>query len=153
MKFLELKIPPVALAVLVGTMMWFFSKSVTSSQDPEFWVQLISSLWFCVGAVIALLGVLEFKNAKTTVDPRRPDRTCSMVSSGIYRISRNPMYLGFLIMLSAWTIYLSAIINFLFLPLFVVYMNRFQIAPEERFMIQKFGADYEKYMTEVRRWI
>ncbi len=99
------------------------------------------------------MGVLEFSNAGTTVDPRTPHQSESLVVKGVYRFTRNPMYLGFFLMLVAWEIFLGSVFAALLLPLFVVYMNRFQILPEERHMRALFGEDYDRYVSEVRRWL
>jgi protein-S-isoprenylcysteine O-methyltransferase Ste14 len=63
------------------------------------------------------------------------------------------VYVGFLLLLVAWAFYLMSVAALALLPLFVWYMNRFQIAPEERFLLQKFGADYQAYTKQVRRWL
>ena len=105
------------------------------------------------GIAVALAGVLAFRRAKTTVDPRVPQQSSSLVIRGIYRYSRNPMYLGFLLLLIAWGCYLQSGVALLLLPLFVLYMNWFQITPEERHLLHKFGADYQAYLTQVRRWL
>lgn len=153
MNSLELKLPPVALTLLTGLLIWGLSEQfpVTNYTNP--WDITIAIVLFFTVSVFALLGVLEFKKSNTTVDPRRPHKSSALVISGIYKLSRNPMYTGFLFMLMAWAFYLSQLLAFLFLPLFVIYMNRFQISPEERFMLQNFGEDYISYMARVRRWI
>jgi len=75
------------------------------------------------------------------------------VRSGLYRVSRNPMYLGMLISLSGWVLWVNSLTAFLLLPLFVFYITRFQIVPEERILLEKFGDDFAQYMREVRRWL
>ena len=147
------RIPPVVQVLLCGVLGWGLSTLAPSPQMGGPWFLFLAAILFGSGFVLLVFAVGAFAREKTTVNPLAPESAETLVTSGLFRFSRNPMYLGFLIMLSAWTIYLSATVNVLFLPLFVVYMNRFQIAPEERFMMQKFGADYEKYMSEVRRWI
>ncbi len=87
------------------------------------------------------------------MDPRVPDRSTSLVVRGIYRHSRNPMYVGFLLVLCAWSLYLGSALSLLFLPVFIAYMNRFQIIPEECYMRDKFAEEYTKYTSEVRRWV
>lgn len=100
-----------------------------------------------------LAGVLSFRRMETTVNPLTPEATTTMVTSGIYRFSRNPMYLGFLFVLVGWAIHLSNLLGFAFLPLFVWYMNRFQILPEERALASKFYEVFTAYKRSVRRWI
>ena len=100
-----------------------------------------------------LAGVVAFRANKTTVNPLDPGAASTVVSNGIYRYSRNPMYLGFLLALAAWAVYLSSVVAALFLPAFVAYMNRFQIQPEERMLLAKFGPAFSQYMQAVRRWV
>jgi len=106
-----------------------------------------------VGIFFILAGVYEFQKAKTTLNPTTPAATSSVVASGIYRVSRNPMYVGFLLALTGWAIFLSHPLPFLLLPAFVAYMNRFQISPEERVLSAKFGDEYDTYKQSVRRWL
>jgi len=106
-----------------------------------------------VGIFFILAGVYEFQKAKTTLNPTTPAATSSVVASGIYRVSRNPMYVGFLLALTGWAIFLSHPLPFLLLPAFVAYMNRFQISPEERVLSAKFGNEYDRYKQGVRRWL
>lgn len=150
---LELKIPPVALAVLFALAMWLLAQLTPSFAVPLLWRQILAGIFTFTGTVIALSGVLAFRRANTTVDPRVPQQSSSLVIRGIYRYSRNPMYLGFLLLLLALACYLMNVAAMTLLPLFVLYMNRFQIVPEERFLLQKFGAEYQAYCERVRRWV
>ena len=149
---LETKVPPLALIFLFGALMWLLSAY------PVFTIALAwrsaFALIFCtVGLAIVLAGVLTFRRAKTTVNPLTPEATTTMVTSGIYRFTRNPMYLGFLFVLAGWAIYLSNLLAFALLPLFVWYMNRFQILPEERALGAKFSHAFTAYKRSVRRWV
>src|SRR5687768_11909847 len=106
-----------------------------------------------LGATISILGVLSFRRAGTTVNPLKPGAASSLVRSGVYRVTRNPMYLGFLMLLLGWGIYLSNALALLFVPMFVVYMNKFQIEPEERALTARFGQEFVVYSMRVRRWL
>lgn len=106
-----------------------------------------------IGVAIAGTGILSFRMAKTTVNPMKPDSASALVVTGIYRLTRNPMYLGFLWILLGWGIVLSHALAFLILPGFVLYMNRFQIEPEERALTTLFGQAFVDYRSCVRRWI
>jgi protein-S-isoprenylcysteine O-methyltransferase Ste14 len=97
--------------------------------------------------------VVSFRRAKTTVNPMTPDAASSLVVSGIYRYTRNPMYLGFLLILTGWAALLSNMLALAVLPAFVVFMNRFQISPEERVLASLFPVDYAEYRARVRRWL
>ncbi|MCF4008842.1 methyltransferase family protein [Rheinheimera sp. UJ63] len=153
MQTLELKIPPLLLVVLFALAMWLLAQHLPSVALPLSWRVFLAGILAIVGMAVALAGVLAFRRANTTVDPRVPQQSSSLVIRGIYRYSRNPMYLGFLLLLMAWGCYLQSALALLLLPVFVLYMNRFQIMPEERHLQQKFGADYQAYLTQVRRWL
>jgi len=106
-----------------------------------------------LGAMAAVAGVIAFRRQRTTVNPMTPDAASSMVCSGIYRVSRNPMYLGFLLALAGWAVYLSNAATAVLVPVFVLCMNHLQIKPEERALLAKFGPPFARYMSQVRRWI
>jgi len=150
---LELKIPPVVQVLVTAGFMWTLAVTVPSLGFTLSASSLIALVFAAIGVAFALLGVLAFRSAGTTVDPRVPDQSVSLVVRGVYRISRNPMYVGFLLVLIAWGIFLSNLASLVLLPTFVIFMNRFQIVPEERHMREKFGEAYRQYEAEVRRWI
>ena len=133
--------------------MWLSSRAVPALAFPGPVQSFIAGALALAGAAIAILGVSSFVRAGTTVNPLTPDASSSLVTSGVYRISRNPMYLGFLLLLLAWGIYLANVLALLPVPLFVVYMNRFQIAPEESALRSRFGRDFADYSNQVRRWL
>ena len=153
MQTLELKIPPVILVLVTAGFMWTLAFAVPGLDFSLFASSLVALVFAATGGAFALLGVWEFRSADTTVDPRAPDQSASLVVSGVYRISRNPMYVGFLLVLIAWGVFLSNLASFVLLPTFVIYMNRFQIVPEERYMREKFGEAYRQYEAGVRRWV
>jgi protein-S-isoprenylcysteine O-methyltransferase Ste14 len=149
---LELKIPPLALVFLFGALMWFDSAcSAFTIALP--WRSAFALSCCIVGFAIVMAGVLAFRREKTTVNPLTADATTTMVTSGIYRFTRNPMYLGFLFLLAGWAMNLSNLLAFALLPLFVWYMNRFQILPEERALGAKFSHAFTAYRCSVRRWL
>jgi protein-S-isoprenylcysteine O-methyltransferase Ste14 len=76
-----------------------------------------------------------------------------MVRSGIYRHTRNPMYLGMLLVLAAWAVWLASPAAFAVLPVFLLYLNRYQIEPEERILAGLFGGEFDAYRRSVRRWL
>ena len=106
-----------------------------------------------IGVLISVAGVVEFRRARTTVNPLRPDAASSLVAGGIYRLTRNPMYLGFAFALLGWGIFLSNPLALAMLFVFVGYMNRFQIVPEERALESLFGDAFKAYRSKVRRWL
>jgi protein-S-isoprenylcysteine O-methyltransferase Ste14 len=105
------------------------------------------------GFALGAAGVLAFRRARTTIDPIRPEAASSLVSSGIYRMTRNPMYVSLSFLLFAWAVFLSSAWALLGLAAFVLYIGRFQIAPEERALSELFGSKYTAYQAQVRRWL
>lgn len=117
-------------------------------------VTLILALLFTVtGLGVAGTGAGAFRRAATTVDPTRPERASTLVSNGIYRYTRNPMYLGMAFVLLGWSVYLANLGAIVLVAIFVAYITRFQIVPEERELSRLFGDAYSKYKATVRRWL
>lgn len=106
-----------------------------------------------IGVTFGLLGLLAFRRSRTTINPMKPGKTSALVNGGVYRVTRNPMYVGLALLLTAWAVHLSMLWAFVGPVLFIIYMNRFQIAPEERVMRSKFGEGYAAYAARVRRWL
>jgi protein-S-isoprenylcysteine O-methyltransferase Ste14 len=106
-----------------------------------------------LGGCISFSGILAFRRARTTVSPLQPERTSALVATGIYRFTRHPMYLGLLITLFAWSVFLLSPWSVVGPLMFVIYIDRFQIAPEERVLSAIFGPDYADYSARVRRWL
>lgn len=150
---LELKLPPLALAGAVAALMALAARGWPALgfalPAKPFAVAALAA----AGAAIAVLGVRAFRRARTTVDPRVPHKASQLVRGGIYRASRNPMYLGMALLLAAWGLQLANLAALLGLPAFVLYMNRFQIRPEERLLGEKFGPEFDQYRAAVRRWL
>jgi len=153
MKPLELKVPPPAIAVIVAAAMWVLSR-VTPSLPVPTGIRLILALAVAlVGIGFSVAGVISFRRAKTTVNPTKPQLTSSLVRSGIYTVTRNPMYVGLLFLLVALAIFLSSAWALLGPAAYFFYIWRFQIAPEERALTALFGAEYTAYLSKVRRWL
>ena len=110
-------------------------------------------LLMTLALLVAIAGALQFRRARTTVNPMKPDTASSLVTGGIYRFTRNPMYLGDALILLAWAVFLSNPITLAGVPLFVAWMNVLQIAPEERALKARFGEAFDLYCSRVRRWI
>jgi protein-S-isoprenylcysteine O-methyltransferase Ste14 len=150
---LELKIPPVLVTVLFVLLMWLVSRiTPTIPISPVF---KVTSLLFFVGlgSYVGLTGVAAFRKANTTVNPLEPDTTSSLVVSGIFKRTRNPMYLALMLALTGWGLYLGNLFSLLLATGFVPYMNHFQIRPEERALEKTFGTGFNDYKKQVRRWI
>lgn len=153
MQAIELKIPPAAQFLIVMAGMWLAAKYVPALSVDIPGRKVFVALLFCLGGIVAVPAIAAFRAAGTTVDPRDPGKATRLVVRGVYRHSRNPMYLGLLCLLGAWGFYLGNLLAFAGLPLFVVAMNRLQIRPEEAAMRAQFGDEYRLYSEKVRRWI
>ncbi|HEX6852242.1 MAG TPA: isoprenylcysteine carboxylmethyltransferase family protein [Candidatus Polarisedimenticolaceae bacterium] len=153
LRALELKVPPVAVFVLCGAAAFGLRELAPTLGHEASWASAVALLLGGIGVGIAVLGVIRFVRVGTTVHPTHPSRASRVVRTGIYRLSRNPMYLGLALLLAALATWLSHPLPFLVVPAFVLYMNRFQIRPEERALLEKFGEPYAEYRTAVRRWI
>jgi len=150
---LELKIPPVVLVFITAVLMWVLASVVPNPGFAFPAAPVVAVMLASAGALVSLSGVLEFRSAGTTADPRAPNQSVSLVTRGVYRVSRNPMYLGLFLVLCAWGIYLANIPALVLLPAFALYMNKFQIGPEEQHMRAKFGEEFQRYAERVRRWV
>lgn len=150
---LELKIPPVVVGLVTAGLMWLAAWAMPGYGLDIPQRRLIAQIVAAAGFAVAAWGVVAFRLAGTTVNPMKPESSSSLVVTGIYAFTRNPMYLGLLLVLLAWAIHLAHPAAFLVLPLFVLYMNRFQIQPEERALAARFGANFTAYASRVRRWI
>jgi protein-S-isoprenylcysteine O-methyltransferase Ste14 len=150
---MKLKIPPPIVTVVTGGAMWLIDKLTPALgfQLPARYV--IAGCVAFAGVVVAVMGVASFRRAGTTVNPLRPERASSLVTAGIYRLTRNPMYLGLLLALIAWGVMLENALALLLLPVFILYMNRFQIRAEEAALTAAFGQDFADYKSRVRRWL
>ena len=153
MSALELKVPPPVVALIVAAGMWIMS-SFTPVIELSRPVRVLVALGIAgLAGCIDLAGFMAFRRARTSVNPMKPDRASSLVTAGIYGITRNPMYLGLLLLLVAWAVFLAAPWALLGPPAFAAYMTRFQIKPEERVLASRFGETYERYRGKVRRWL
>ena len=153
MKALEVRIPPVAVTLLFGAAMWGIAQFMPAYDPPHALTVIAAGLFLVGSGVIGIGGILAFRRAGTTVNPLQPKASSTLVIDGVYRYTRNPMYLALLMLLFAWGITLSNPYAMLAAWGFVPYMNRFQIVPEERAMIQRFGPQFLRYAARVRRWI
>jgi len=153
MKKLEVKAPPPAVAAAVAVAMWAASRLAPLLQVPGAVRLGAAAAIVSVGIGFSAAAVLAFRRARTTVNPTRPELASSLVSSGVYRITRNPMYAGVSFILVAWAVFLASAWALLGPVAFVLYVGRFQIAPEERALGKLFGSDYAAYRAKVRRWL
>jgi protein-S-isoprenylcysteine O-methyltransferase Ste14 len=153
MQALELKVPPVAVFLICAAGMWALSRGLPTASIDLPYAPLVAIALAVPGGAVAVAGIFAFRRQSTTVNPTKPDAASSIVFTGIYGFTRNPMYLGVATMLAAWGIYLANVVALFVLPLFVAYIAKFQIKPEERALLANFGSDYADYMATVRRWL
>jgi len=154
MNTLETKVPPPLAGLISGALAWLASAAVGHPTAIALPIRLTAALALVVlGFGIALAGVRAVLRAKTTLNPIKPETSSALVTSGIYRYTRNPMYLGMATWVLAWSAWLGTPVGLLGAPLFMLYMNRFQIGPEERALSKLFGAEFLAYLTCVRRWL
>jgi len=110
-------------------------------------------LFALTGLALNLQPKWTFRQAGTTVDPLAPTRTARLVSTGLYRYTRNPMYLGHVFLLVAWAAWLHNAAALLGVAAYVMYVTRFQIRPEERHLALRFPADFARLRQQSRRWL
>lgn len=152
MSSLELRIPPPLVALLAAVAMWGVTRLAPSSSAPplRLAVAIVVAL---VAVTFSVSGVLAFRKARTTKNPMKPQAASSLVVTGVYRITRNPMYLGLCFLLLAWAAFLWSAWTLPGPLAFVAYISRFQIVPEERVLATLFGDQYSTYKAQVRRWL
>jgi protein-S-isoprenylcysteine O-methyltransferase Ste14 len=150
--FFELRVPPPVLALVTALVMWAGAHDAAPLSRPG-WLPAATLGVLVTGALVAGAGIIGLRTARTTVSPTRPSSTSALVRRGIYRVTRNPIYLGALLVLTALAMYFWQPQSFVALPVFAGWIHRFQILPEERVLRDKFGDAFEDYVRETRRWI
>lgn len=151
--FLELKVPPVAVFAVAALLMWAIAwllPTLNLALPGRTPAAILAAL---IGGIAGVAGVVEFRRVRTTVNPLKPEAASVLVAAGIYQLSRNPMYLGLGLVLLGWGIFLANPVSLAMLFVFVSYMNRFQIVPEERALEALFGEAFKAYRSKVRRWL
>jgi protein-S-isoprenylcysteine O-methyltransferase Ste14 len=153
LSWLELRVPPPVVTATAALLMWLLGTAVPLL-DFELPARGAAVIALAAAAVaIGIAALLGFRKAKTTINPMTPEASTALVIGGVYRLSRNPMYLAMLIVLGAWALVVANFAALLLLPIFVAYLNRFQIKPEERALQARFGIEFERYRQSVRRWL
>ena len=145
---LDTKIPPPIVTIIILLIIYLFDLN-----EYNLNTDIISIITLFIGLIFIISAVIQFINRKTTVNPTKPHKTSTLVITGTYKITRNPMYLGMLLIIISFALYNASIISIILIPLFIFYINKFQIEPEEFEMRKKFGKEYEDYCKKVDRWI
>jgi protein-S-isoprenylcysteine O-methyltransferase Ste14 len=153
MQSLELKIPPPVIAALIAITMWGISLVTPLLEIFTQYRVPVAIAIALAGIAFNVTGITSFRQAQTTINPMKPESASSLVCTGIYRVTRNPMYVGFLFVLMAWAAFLSSPWALLGPLAFFLYISRFQIAPEERILSSLFGTEYVHYKAKVHRWL
>lgn len=146
---MENRLPPPFLTIALAALMWF----APAPETAPLWRSVLAVALFLLAGAIGLPALRAFRKADTTIDPVRIDRASVLVTSGIYRVTRNPMYVSLTLILVAWAVWLGGPWVWAGPVLLALWLDRFQIRPEERVMSARFGADYDRYLREVRRWL
>ena len=150
---MKLLIPPPVQALICAGVMWLIARQFPDLSFSFSLQQPLAILVCLTGIAIDLVSVGLFTREKTTVSPFNPANSTTLVTSGFYQYSRNPMYLGMACILTGLAIWLGNWGAFLMIPCFVWYITHLQIIPEEEILLEKFGQEYGEYMMRVRRWI
>jgi protein-S-isoprenylcysteine O-methyltransferase Ste14 len=153
MQRLETKIPAPVVAIATGGGMKLYAGIAQVSIDTSPVLAEVGIRLSQLSGVIALVAFASFRLARTTINPLDPSRASALVTGGIFRITRNPIYLSLLLLLIAYAVRLGSWVEWLGPALFAAYVTRFQIIPEERILAAKFGAAFLAYKSRTRRWI
>lgn len=145
------RIPPLLLLLIVGAVMYVLALGAPVLA-PHYRYGIGAPL-IILGGGLALAGVMQFRRAHTTVDPRDPAKASALVTDGVYGFTRNPMYLGFVLMLAGWVAILASPALVALVGLYAVYLDKVQIPPEEAALKAHFGAAFDDYAARVRRWV
>ena len=151
MNILKTKIPPPIIALTCIVINYLSTYLINPINFPN--IEIIGILILLVGLITAMLAIFFFKKYKTTVNPINPEEATTLVTTGIFSITRNPMYLGLFFVISSTVLFFGSWFGIIILIFFVWYINKFQIIPEEEAMEKLFGNKYNEYRKNVRRWI
>jgi formamidopyrimidine-DNA glycosylase len=149
----RVKVPPVIIVLIAAALMWAASQLLPFGRSVRPAASIAAVVIAGLGGVIAIAGVLEFRRAATTVNPLDPAKASTLVTGGVYRFTRNPMYLGLALVLVAFGLWLGSWPSLFVVTGYIAWLGRFQIEPEERALEQKFGGAYAAYARRVRRWV
>ena len=153
MRALETKIPPPIAMALLGAIVWVVARRLPGFSFPLPFAGGLGVAVALVGVWLNLYPKRAFRRAGTTVNPLTPGSATQLVTSGIYRYTRNPMYLGHSVILLGWSVNLHNAAALTAIPIFMMYIWRFQILPEERLLSVRFQDEYVAFCRQVPRWL
>jgi len=150
---LKLKIPPPIYMLVTAAIMWLLNQTMPLISFQSDFTNLLGKGFIAAALLSDGFSVWQFLKNKTTFNPLHPENSNQLVTTGLYAFSRNPMYVGLLVLLLGWGLILGSLSAFLILPLFIIVINTQQIIPEEQILERKFNQDYLDYKMAVRRWL
>ena len=145
------KIPPPIITLICGLGI-YFSRPLFPKYN-YISIDIIAASFLLIGIIILITSVLSFKRQGTTVSPLQPEKASYLVVSGIFKYSRNPMYLGMLLILISMTIKFNFVGGILIIFAFIAFITKFQIIPEETVLEKLFGKEFIEYKKKTKRWI
>ncbi len=150
---MNLKVPPAVQFAFFAFSMWLIDRWLPADHIEFSYQHFLSWVLFFIAVAIGIMAIYSFKRAQTTIDPTQPDKASSLVIVGLYRYTRNPMYLAMLLVLVSFVLRLGNLYTLTMAVAYVIFITEFQIKPEEKALLALFGDQYESYKTKVRRWI
>ena len=150
---MDLLVPPPVVVAIVAAAMWLIDRAVGAARIDSGLQTPVAIALLIAGTFVMAMAVASFVAAKTTINPLKPTRASTLITGGAFRFTRNPIYLGDLLILAAVAVWLGQPANLALLAGFAWYIDRFQIRPEERALGALFGAEYAAYCARVRRWL
>ena len=150
---MNIKFVPVAQVVVAALFMFAISAITPNYNIISSYNSMIFAALALLGVILVALGGKEFRKHDTTVNPIDPTQTASLVTSGIYQYTRNPMYVGFVLVLLGFAVYLGSVLSLVVIALFIWSISTYQIIPEEQALEAKFGEVFVEYKKKVRRWV
>jgi len=148
-----MRIPPVIQFIAAASVAWAVSTTMPVLMFSGMVANVAASAFSLVGVVFLVSAVRLFSQRDTTINPLDPSKAEHLVVDGLYKVTRNPMYVGLALLLVGWCLYLGTLAAFAGVAVFVIAMNELQIKPEERALTEKFGEQYRAYLRQVRRWV
>ena len=145
--------PPPLIVVLLGAGMWLTDRAIVTARIESAWRTPFAIALAVVSLSVLIAAVAAFIVARTSINPMRPARASQLITSGVFKLTRNPIYVADLLLLTAWAVWLGNICNLLFLFVFFTLIQHVQMAAEERALSQLFGERYRAYCSTVRRWL
>ncbi len=147
-----IRIPPPVYALVAAACMYLLYRHLPLASTDALWPRYTGFALIAAGIATDLLAVWQFHQHRTTINPLAPERTTAIVTGGLYRLSRNPMYTGLLIALTGIVFVFRSLSPIIVLPAFMWVVTQFQIKAEERILLEKFGEEFHQYLLSVPRW-